>query len=253
MADLMADESGNHGAEERGNLLAHESGGIIIATYREIAEHFRLGGPNAARTKAKRAGWVAEPSNHPADPLRVRVPRDAWSHQAETRHPKRPEPPHLEVRRDVPSPRYQTPHIKALEGHITTLQDELAAERAARLAAEKQRDQAQIEVRTEHNRAAEERARERADRDRVQAALDAAVADIRTERSRADRAEQGRDGERARADALRDQLDALQAELGTLRTQHTATVEALKTAEAQQAARRASGVLARLKRAWRRE
>ena len=50
----------------------------IIATYREIADHFGLKGPDQGRTKAKRAGWPAEPQNHPADPLRIRVPREAW-------------------------------------------------------------------------------------------------------------------------------------------------------------------------------
>jgi hypothetical protein len=50
----------------------------IVATYREIAEHFGLKGPDQGRTKAKRAGWPAELQNHPADPLRIRVPREAW-------------------------------------------------------------------------------------------------------------------------------------------------------------------------------
>jgi hypothetical protein len=51
----------------------------VVATYREIAAHFGLKGPVQARVKAKRAGWKAEPQNHPADPLRIRVPRDAWN------------------------------------------------------------------------------------------------------------------------------------------------------------------------------
>jgi hypothetical protein len=50
----------------------------VVATYREIAAHFQLGDPRAARTKAKRAGWIHEPVNHPADPRRVRVPRSSW-------------------------------------------------------------------------------------------------------------------------------------------------------------------------------
>jgi hypothetical protein len=49
--------------------------------------------------------------------------------------------------------------------------------------------------------------------------------------SRADRAEQGRDGERTRADALRDRLDALQAELATAHTGTEAEKEARRRAE----------------------
>ena len=75
--------------DERGHLLLVESGDFVLATYREIAAHFRLSGPNAARTKAKRAGWIAEPTNHPADPLRIGVPRDVWSQAAETPSPRR--------------------------------------------------------------------------------------------------------------------------------------------------------------------
>ncbi len=37
------------------------SGEVVIATYREIAEHFGLKGPDQGRTKAQRAGWPAEP------------------------------------------------------------------------------------------------------------------------------------------------------------------------------------------------
>ncbi len=50
----------------------------VVATYREIAARFGLRGADQGRTKAKRAGWSAEPRNHPADPVRVRVPRAAW-------------------------------------------------------------------------------------------------------------------------------------------------------------------------------
>jgi hypothetical protein len=56
-----------------------EGGAIVLATYREIAERFRLrSGPNAGRMKAKRSGWPPEPPNHPLDTIRVRVPREAW-------------------------------------------------------------------------------------------------------------------------------------------------------------------------------
>jgi hypothetical protein len=50
----------------------------VLATYREIAEHFGLGTPHSGRTRAKREGWLAEPSNDPRAPLRIRVPQEAW-------------------------------------------------------------------------------------------------------------------------------------------------------------------------------
>lgn len=67
-------------ANERG------SGGGVLATYREIAERFGLqSGPDAGRMKAKRSGWPPEPGNHPLDPVRVRVPREAWDAAASSR------------------------------------------------------------------------------------------------------------------------------------------------------------------------
>ena len=62
-----------------GDLMDADQHDHVIATYREIAAHFRLKGPVQARVKAKRAGWPSEPQNHPADPLRIRVPRDVWN------------------------------------------------------------------------------------------------------------------------------------------------------------------------------
>jgi hypothetical protein len=163
--DLAKTERGHLTSNERGNIIPNESGDFILATYREIAAQFHLGGPNAARTKVKRAGWGAEPTNHPADPLRVRVPRDAWYQEVDTPHLKQRDGP----RRDAPSQRRDTQHIKALEGHIATLQEELEAERLARAASQEQRDQALV--------------------------------DVRAERDRADRAERSRDEAIARADA----------------------------------------------------
>lgn len=52
--------------------------GHVISTYREIAVRFGLGSVNAARTKAKRAGWGEESTNYPAETKRIRVPREAW-------------------------------------------------------------------------------------------------------------------------------------------------------------------------------
>jgi hypothetical protein len=203
--------------DERGHLLLVESGGFVLATYREIAAHFRLGGPNAARTKVKRAGWIAEPTNHPADPLRIRVPRDVWSQAAEIPSLKRAARPDHNTDRDSGSRPSDTPtdkrgeisplgkrdgashmagtrHLNALEGHVNTLREDVATERAARIAAERQRDQAVADLRLEREQRAAEAARREAE-------LDQARADFRAERSR--------------VDGLRDQLEVMRVQLAT--------------------------------------
>ena len=179
MAGLAAMRAGIAMRNASGHLEMAESGDFILATYRDIAAHFRLGGPNAARTKAKRAGWTPEPTNHPADPLHIRVPRDAWSQAADTVPRERPGTPPIARERD-PISRQRAPlsqgpdtlHIRALEGHIATLREDLAGERAGRVAAEQQRDQALVDLRTERQLSAAEAAR-------LAAATDAAVADAR--------------------------------------------------------------------------
>jgi hypothetical protein len=214
MGHRMPDERAQLDSGEAGHLGPGERGDFILATYREIAAHFSLGGPNAARTKVKRAGWSAEPSNHPADPLHIRVPRDTWYQAADTAHPRRAERPHItengetsqqfdmsDLKRpylvssgEVPS-QPDTPHITALEGHIASLQADLAAERARAGQAEQARAAADARV------------------DATMARADAADADRRAAEARAERAEQGRDAERARADALRDRLTTMQEQL----------------------------------------
>lgn len=58
----------------------------VVATYRQIAEHFGLdSGPDAGRLKARRGGWPTEAGNHPRDPVRVRVPRKVWEEANPTR------------------------------------------------------------------------------------------------------------------------------------------------------------------------
>lgn len=230
--------------DERDHLSTGESGEFVLATYREIATHFRLGGPNAARTKAKRAGWTAEPTNHPADPLHIRVPRDAWS-QAELRPPLfhgpigrisrgEREPPSLD--RDAASQTPDTPHIRALERHIATLCEDLESERVRRMVAEQQRDQALGELRAERERATVETTR-------LQAAADAAATDFRSERARAERAEQGRDAERTRAGAFREQRDAVQAQLAAAEAEAKAAHDrAWASGEQQAAAERRAAV-----------
>jgi DNA repair exonuclease SbcCD ATPase subunit len=139
--------------------------------------------------------------------------------------------------------------IKPLETAIIALREQLESTK-------NQLDRAE-------NRA--EQAETRADR------AERAIAD---ERDRADRAESSRDTERSRADELRDRLDDLgskldgaQAELATamdLAEQATAEREAAQIAQGEaeadaaelrqaEAERRARGVLARLKAAWRGE
>src|SRR5918998_1782043 len=66
--------AGEHSASLEG--IAPE--GEQIATYREIAAHWGLAGVDVARVKAKRAGWRQLPRNHPADPVRVAIPRAIW-------------------------------------------------------------------------------------------------------------------------------------------------------------------------------
>ena len=59
----------------------------VLATYREIAARFALSSVTAARIKAKRqiarARWSTEPANHPADPIRIRIPRQDWEQGAD--------------------------------------------------------------------------------------------------------------------------------------------------------------------------
>ena len=206
----MTGDIPHHSRPNTPHPASDEMGEFIRATYREIAERFRLSGPNAARTKVKRAGWTAEIPNHPADPLRIRVPRDAWSQVSDTPQPKHSEMPHLKgpiESRDPPSQAHETPRVRALEAHIASLREhlELAKGRADR---------------------AEQRV------DAAEARADRAYQAIAAERSRADRAEQGReaaerarDGERARSDDLRARLDTMQHQLNEARA-------VLQTAEA---------------------
>ena len=74
----------------------------VLATYREIATRFGLGSHAAARVKAKRqiarGHWSAEPANHPADPIRVRIPRAEWGRGPE-RSAKPPDTPDIKPTR----------------------------------------------------------------------------------------------------------------------------------------------------------
>ena len=128
----------------------------VVATYREIAAHFGLKGPVQARVKAKRAGWKAEPQNHPADPLRIRVPREAWNAGFHGNVISLPRPS-----RDPRNPPSPTPDFKAEIGGIikgfetaletlrqqqTALQGQLDRERERADRLERERDTAQAEL-----------------------------------------------------------------------------------------------------------
>ena len=78
--------------------MDHEAPDFVLATYKEIAARFGLGAPSAARVKVKRAGWITEPPNHPADPRRIRVPHGAWEKAAETPSSAKPDPPSSKTR-----------------------------------------------------------------------------------------------------------------------------------------------------------
>lgn len=49
-----------------------------IVTYRHIQDRWGLGSPDAARVKARRAGWEVLPKNHPGDTTRLVIPRAVW-------------------------------------------------------------------------------------------------------------------------------------------------------------------------------
>ena len=92
----------------------------------------------------------------------------------------------------------------------------------------------------------------------LQEQLERANSRAETAETRADRAEQGREGERARADALRDRIEVMAADLAAARgAENRARAEtdllARKVNELTTAndARRARGLLARLRAAWR--
>jgi hypothetical protein len=158
----MIDETRRPGADESQGPELDESGEFILATYREIAARFTLGGPNAARTKAKRAGWHNGPCpNHPADPLRIQVPREAWDQVSETSHrtphERRSRPTRESAPRD-PEPPFQDREIPHLRAMIALLREQVERERliadearAGRAAAELRATRAEDDLRAERD------------------------------------------------------------------------------------------------------
>jgi len=131
----------------------------IIATYREIAVRFGLGGVNAARTKAKRAGWGEEPTNHPAETKRIRVPREAWD-QAGRDHPlTQPESVPSRTPREGASRAAETGTIAAVRVALDLLRGQLERERARADATAEQAERLRDAVRSAEAAAADARRR----------------------------------------------------------------------------------------------
>jgi Sec-independent protein translocase protein TatA len=174
---------------------AGEAGGAehVIATYREIAAHFGLKGTVQARVKAKRAGWDAEPQNHPADPLRIRVPRDAWNRGVHGRVSRLPRPTLLPRNPSPPTPDLKDEIggiIKGFETALDTLRQQLDRERERAERAEAEREVARIgraaaeaEVRVVREQA------QQAQTDRAEATARAVVAEAGRDAARAELAE----------------------------------------------------------------
>jgi hypothetical protein len=217
-------------AEGPGNAPA-EAGDFVLATYREIAHHFRLGGPKAARTKVKRAGWAHDPPNHPSDPLRIRVPRDPWDQAGEVPTPQRRETPGTKSRDPRPHGR-ETPGIKHFEAVLSTLEEQLERERGRADRAESRADASETRIRelmTELDAAREKDARLREERAAAISKAAAAEAQLDDAKAEARKEGEGRaklqarlelvqaDNEKLRADAVRaGQVDRATARPGLL-------------------------------------
>ncbi len=163
----------------------------VIATYREIAAHFRLKGPVQARVKAKRAGWPSEPQNHPADPLRIRVPRDVWNARFRDNAVPLPHPP-----RPPRNPLSPIPDLKdEIGGIIKGFETALETVRQQQAALQRQMD----------------RERERADQ--AEAEREAARAEAAAERARAVQAEREREAAKVAAAAAEGEAKGLRLAL----------------------------------------
>lgn len=154
----MIDETPGSAADESQGPELDPDGAFVLATYREIAARFRLGGPGAARTKARRAKWAVTPRpDHPADPLRIQVPREAWDRAAEICHrASRSKSGHEAIsRRASPSPAKEILHLRAL---VALLREQVERERqiadearAGRAAAERRAARAEDDLRAERD------------------------------------------------------------------------------------------------------
>lgn len=136
--------------------------GHVISTYREIAVRFGLGSVNAARTKAKRAGWGEEPTNYPAETKRIRVPREAWDQAGRDDPITLPESVPSRPQREGPSRALDAGAIAAVRAALDLLREQLERERARGDAAAEQVQQLRDAVLIAEERAAsaEQRAAE---------------------------------------------------------------------------------------------
>jgi hypothetical protein len=192
-------------------------------TFQQVGELLGLSA-EAARSRARRAGWRTQPGNDGR--TLVLVPDDI---AAEPRPPGRPG--------DRPGgrPPEQTAEIVRLTEALAMALGQLGEALQRADAADADRRAAGVMI------------------DGFAARVDRAEEAMAAERARAERAEAGRDGERARADTLRDRLDVLQAEIAAAQADARAAQDAAETLRQADAARRGRGVLARLRDAWRGE
>jgi hypothetical protein len=163
--------------------------GHIIATYREIATHFGLKGVVQARVKAKRAGWEAEPQNHPADALRLRVPRKAWDARFQAHAEPLPRKPVEPRNLSLPTPDFRKEIggiVKGFDAALGILREQLEQERERANRAEGAIGQERAKREAAEGDAARERqAREAAEAARV--AAEAAQEAAEAERDAAER------------------------------------------------------------------
>jgi hypothetical protein len=177
---------------------AHPTATAVITTYREIAEHFGLNGPEKGRQKAKRSGWPAEPQNHPADPVRVRVPQDAWDEAPRSRERAARFRALAEekgaplIKEEEASPHvHETPHL------ISPLEDATAALREERERLLRERDAERME-----------RTIAQAEASALRAERDAAQAEASTREEEVERLILERDAERARVEETDRRIEA---------------------------------------------
>jgi hypothetical protein len=210
----MTHERRDHIAAESPDHISAESRDHVLATYRQIADRFRLSSSNVARTKVKRAGWTWEPPNHPADPLRIRVPKEAWEQAAESsRHKSHHRPPDRRDSkpRNPPSHGHDIRDINSFEMALKALQEQLERERGRAYASETRVRQLTAELDSARDRLTELREARAAADARTEAA-EARVDDLMAQVQRLAEAQ-------ARADLLQIEADRLRAEAERLKTE----------------------------------
>jgi hypothetical protein len=235
------------------------TGGDAWMTYREIAAARGITHAAAIRLVQRRRWQKREGSN---DGLaHVLVPHDAVQPTPPVRRPRHAD-------QASPSHRVQTSPVtpdasadtSLIAGALAALEDAVAALREAKdgeiatLHGVIEGLHASI-ARTEDRAGRAETDRNAADADRRAAITlaDQSVALLTDAAARADRAEAAIAGERSRADALRDRIEALQAGLDAAHADARVAQNAADALRQAEAERRARGLVARLRAAWRGE